>query len=206
MKKRVTFIVAVMVMASLLASCGSSRQTTTVTTRQTPTTAANAIGNPFGEVYEVPAAEFDTDEYFGATGIAYGPRTRMDVLQTQALRNAQDIVRQKMQHAYKGMIDDYSYYIGDNMGADAATKMERGGRQIIDAIVNDTQVSKGPLFSAVDDKGNVTCYVGIRVSKEQLAKQISDFVSNDEELKIRFQEAQFQNKMEEAFREFKQNN
>lgn len=196
--KRYFVFVAITAIAILAVSCGSTRKTTVV--------ASNATGNPFGDVYEVPAAEFDTEEYFGATGIAYGPRARVDVLQTQALRNAQDLVRQKMQHAYKGMIDDYSSYMGNNIGADAETKMERGGSQIIDAIVNDTQVSKGPMFSTVDDKGNVTCYVGIRVSKKQLSEQISDFVSDDEELKIRFDEEQFRKRMDEAFKEYQQNN
>ena len=162
-------------------------------------------GRPFGDVYEVPAAEHDTDDYFGATGIASGPKARMDVLQMAALTNAQNIVRQKMQHAYKGAIDDYSSYIGNNAGADAVNKVERAGTQIIDAIVNDTQATKGPMFSAVDEKGNVTCYVGIRVSKKAIAEKITDYVSEDEELKIRFKEDQFRQKMEENFKKFKEN-
>ncbi len=196
--KKVFVFVAIAATAMVVVSCGSTRQSTVF--------ASNSPGNPFADVYEAPAAEYDTDEYFGATGIAYGPRARMDVIQSQALRNAQDIVRQKMQHAYKGVIDDYSSYIGNNLGADAETKMERGGTQIIDVIVNDTRITKGPMFSAVDEKGNVTCYVGIRVSKAQLAEQISDYVSNDEELKIRFDEEQFRKRMDEAFKEFQENN
>ncbi|MDE5906594.1 MAG: hypothetical protein K2G66_03060, partial [Alistipes sp.] len=101
--------------------------------------------------------------------------------------------------------DDYSSYIGNNAGADAVHKVERAGTQIIDAIVNDTQATKGPMFSAVDEKGNVTCYVGIRVSKKAIAEKITDYVSEDEELKIRFKEEQFRQKMEENFKKFKEN-
>lgn len=195
--KKIVMMVAV---ATMLISCG-----TTKTAVQAPQSA----GSPFGNVYEMPAAEYDTDDYFGATGIAQGPATRMDVLQMAALTNAQNIVRQKIQHAYKGAIRDYSNYIGTNAGADAETKMERGGTQLIDAIVNDTKATK-IVFSSVDEKGNVTCFTGIRVNKKAvsdvLAKQVADNVSDEEELKIRFKEEQFSKHIEESFKNFKENN
>lgn len=161
--------------------------------------------SPFGEVYEVPAAENDTDEYFGATGIASGSKARMGDLQLDALSNAQNMIRQKMQHAYKGAVDDYIVRFGNNAGSDIQSKLERGGTQIIDVIVNDTRASKGPVFSSVDEKGNVTCYIGIRISKKTMADKIADYVSEDEELKIRFQEDQFRQRMKESFKDFKEN-
>ena len=167
--------------------------------------APKSAGNPFGDVYEVPAAEHDTEDYFGATGIAYGPKANMDVLQLNALTNAQNAVRQKMKHSYKGMVSDYANTVSNNVGTDIQSKVERGGDQIIDAIVNDTQASKGPMFSSVDEKGNVTCYLGIRVSKKVVADKIADFVSEDEELKIRFKEDQFRNRIKEAFKDYKEN-
>lgn len=162
-------------------------------------------GSPFGDVYEAPAAENDTEDYFGATGIAVGPKVRMGELQLIALTNAQNMIRQKMQHAYKGMVDDYMDAIGNNVGNDIQTEVERGGRQIIDAIVNETQASKGPVFSAVDEKGNVTCFLGIRISKKATADKIADNVSEDEELKIKFKADQFRQRMQEAFKEYKEN-
>lgn len=161
-------------------------------------------GSPFGEVYEAPCAEQDTDEYFVGLGIANGSKNRMDVLQTSALTNAQNVARQKMQHAYKGAIDDYSNYIGNNMGSDAETKVERGGTQIIDRVINDTKAWCGPKFSGVDERGDVSCYIGIRISKQQVVQSISDHLSNDEELKIRFNEQEFRKRMEENFKKFKE--
>ncbi len=160
-------------------------------------------GSPFGETYEMPAAEYDTDESFGATGIASGPKMRMDVLQSAALSNAQGLVRQKMQHAYKGAIDDYMSYMGNNVGSDAVNKMERGGTQIMDLIVNDTKATK-VVFSSPDDKGNVTCFVGIRVDKKKIAETITNYISEDEELKIRFKEEEFRKKMDENFAKYKE--
>ncbi len=128
----------------------------------------------------------------------------MDVLQTSALTNAQNIVRQKMKHAYKGAIDDYSNYIGNNAGSDAQTHIERAGTQIIDAVINDTRATSGPKFSAVDDKGDVTCFVGIRVYKKAIEDKIVEHVSKDEELRIRFNEQEFRKKMDENFKKFKE--
>ena len=195
MKK--TFVMAVMA-AALFASCGTQKQVVTASNSRS--------ASPFGDVFEVPAAENDTEEYFGATGIASGSKARMGDLQLDALANAQNMIRQKMKHAYKGAVDDYMVRFGNNAGSDIQSKLERGGTQIIDVIVNETQASKGPLFSNVDEKGNVTCYIGIRISKKTMADKIADYVSEDEELKIRFQESQFRQRMKESFKEFKENN
>jgi hypothetical protein len=161
-------------------------------------------GSPFGDVYEAPCTAQDDDEYFAATGIASGSKNRMDVLQTSSLTNAQNIVRQKMQHAYKGAIDDYSNYIGNNAGSDADAKVERAGTQIIDAVINNTKAWCGPKFSSVDEKGNITCFVGIKISTKEVADKIIDNVSKDEELRIRFQEQEFRKRMFDSFEKFKE--
>jgi hypothetical protein len=129
----------------------------------------------------------------------------MDVLQTSALTNAQNVVRQKMQHAYKGAINDYSNYIGNNLGSDAEAKVERAGTQIINKIVNDTKAVCGPKFSSVDDKGDVSCYVGIKINKRAIADAIANHLSKDDELKIRFNEQEFRKNMEDNFTKFKEN-
>lgn len=196
MKK--TLVMVATAAAMLIVSCGTKKNAMS-------TANYSRSSSPFGDVYEVPAAENDTEEYFGATGIASGSKARMGDLQLDALSNAQNMIRQKMKHAYKGAVDDYMVRFGNNAGSDIQSKLERGGTQIIDAIVNDTQASKGPLFSNVDDKGNVTCYIGIRISKKVIADKVADYVSEDEELKIRFQEDQFRKRMKESFKEFKEN-
>jgi predicted Zn-dependent protease len=146
----------------------------------------------------------DDDDNFAATGIASGSKNRMDVLQTNALTNAQNIVRQKMQHAYKGAIDDYSNSIGDNSGTDMTAKVERAGTQIINGIVNNTKAVCGPKFSSVDAKGDVNCYIAIRISNKQVIEAVANHLSNDKELKIRFDEENFRKKMEANFEKFKE--
>lgn len=195
MKKNLFILAAFAASVCVMTSCGT--QKTAVATTQ-------AV-NPFGNgTYAAPGFEPDTDEYFAGWGTANGLQARMDVLQSTALTNAQNAVRQKLKHAYKGMVSDYSNYVGNNSGSDAQTHVERAGDQIIDAIVNDTQ-ARTLNFSGVDESGRLNCYVGIRVYKKQLADKIADAVSEDEELKIRFKEQEFRKYMQEKFKEYKAN-
>ena len=187
-------MMALVACVCVMTSCGGSKQTVA------PTQAVNPFING---VFTAPGFEPDTDEYFAGWGTANGPQVRMDVLQLSALTNAQNAVRQKLKHAYKGMVSDYSNYIGNNNGTNAQTHVERAGDQVIDAIVNDTQ-AKSLNFSGVDEKGNVNCYVGIRIYKKQLADQIADAISEDEELKILFKESNFRQYMQEKFKDFKE--
>jgi len=194
MKKNLLILVALVAGVCVMSSCGGSKQVIA------PTQAVN----PFASgTYSVPGFEPDTEEYFAALGIANGPQTRMDILQLSALTNAQNVIRQKLKHAYKGMVSDYSNYIGNNAGSDAQVHVERAGDQIIDAVVNDTQ-AKSLNFSGVDEKGHVNCYCGIRIYKKQLADKIADVVSEDEELKIRFKEDEFRKYMQEKFKDYKE--
>ncbi len=165
--------------------------------------AAYAAGNPFGDVYEMPAAEYDTDDSFGATGMAYGPRVQGGTIHQNALTNAQEIIRQKIKHSYKGVVDTYSKSVGNNMGTDIQNKIERAGTQVIDAVVNETKETQ-VKYSAVDEKGNIYCYVGIRINKEKLAdevtKAVAKAVSEDEEAKISFNEAKFREQNADIFK------
>ena len=202
MRKIFTFA-AVVCAAMMMVSCGASKK---AATNYAPV-ASKASNNPFGDVYEAPCAEFDTPEYFAATGIAVGAKARMADLQRLALANAQQIIRQKMEHAYKGAISDYLNSVGTNAGTDIENKLEAGGDQIMDLIVNETNATCGPKYSAVDEKGNMTCFIGIRIPKKALAETIVenvvDNVSDDEELKIRFKEDEFRKRTLENFERFK---
>ncbi len=203
MKKNVfSFFVGTLMLT--LVSCGGSTKKVITQDYSVPTPQSIPSNNPFGgQTYSMPTFEPDTEEYFAASGIATGARGRMDVLQQNALTNAQSLIRQKMQHAYKGMISDYANSIGINNNSDLANKIERSGNQIIQVVVNET-MARDIKFSGVDEKGNVTCFVGIRIYKKQLADKIANKVSNDEELKIRFNEDQYRKYIEEKFKEYKE--
>jgi len=153
----------------------------------------------------MPTFEPDTEEYFAASGMARGSRERMDMLQRSALTNAQNLIRQKMTHAYEGMVVDYSKEQGNNNGTDMTKKIQTGGTQIIKGIVNET-MARDVKFSGVDEKGYVTCFVGIRIYKKQMADKIAKSLSQDEELKLNSDEERFRKYMEEKLKEYKESN
>jgi len=171
-----------------------------------------AAESPFRETFEAPCSSYghDDDEWFAAIGIANGPRTRMDVIQQAALTNAQNIIRQKMQHAYEGVVINYGNYIGNNAGTDADARIRSGGTQIIDRVIRDTRTVCGPKFSSVDEKGQVNSFIAIRISKQEVAAKLSNHVesvvSDDERMRIMFEESKFREEMESSLRRFRENN
>lgn len=201
METKVIASALVAVLTLSLGSCGSSSSVASTEPRST---------SPFGPTYYAPDAETDTDEYFVGLGIARVSQYQMGQAHSDALADAQKKVRMKVSHAYKGVITNYSNSIGNNNGTDVQNKLENAGTQIIDAIINDTRESSKPQFSAVDDKGYVTCFVNIRIYKNDLAQKIAekvaDAVSDDEEMSIRFKEAEFRKVMEDAFNQYKEEN
>jgi hypothetical protein len=187
-------------LASLLGACASSAPQSSAATLQTE-------GSPFATTYKPPCTAFDDDEWFVAMGVANGSKRRMDALQQAAINNAQNVIRQKMMHAYQGMVSNYTSSIGNNQGSDLVSKMEMGGNQIIDRIVNDTRVVCGPEYTAPDESGYVQAFVGIKISKASAASQAATAVANnltpEEKLQIGFQEQQFAEKTKAAFAAYK---
>ncbi len=192
--KKIMFTMAIVAFA--LVSCGSSKST-----------ASNnpPAQSPFGEVFEAPCTVYDTPEEFAATGIYRGSMNQKGEVHKYALQNAQAIVRQKIQHAYKGMLSDFSQSVGNNQGNDIITKVTQAGDQIIDAVVNNT--SECCLrWGSVGADGHVECYVAIRISKadlsQKVAKEVENKLSDEEKMRIGFEESQYRQRMNEAFKEY----
>ncbi len=185
-----------MVVAMALVGCGSQK---TVATAQAQ--------SPFGEVYEAPCTVYDTPEEFAATGIYRGSMNQKGLVQQYALQNAQTIVRMKMQHAYKGMVSDFTQSIGNNQGNDLSAKISQAGDQIIDVVVNNTSACC-LRWGAVGDDGHIECYIAIKISKADLSQKVAQAVDNklteEEKMRIGFDEAQYREKMEQRFKEYKE--
>lgn len=170
--------------------------------------AQNKTVNPFGETYEAPCTVYDTPTEFAATGIFKGSMHQKGDVHQAALKNAQDIVRQKVKHVYKGMISGYSSTIGNNNGNDIANRMQAAGYQVIDAIINNTAESC-VRYSGIGEDGMIECYVAIQISKEetskQVAKKVNDVLTEDEKLRIKFDEAEYRKQMDARFKEYNEN-
>ncbi|MBP3763378.1 MAG: hypothetical protein J6I49_05830 [Bacteroidales bacterium] len=193
MKKGILFVA--LAATVMFAACGSNKKTASTNPR-----------NPFGgETFTAPCQELDSDSEFGATGIYKGSANQLGDLQLYALQNAQQMVRRKLQHVYKGMVSDFNTSYGGNAGNDIMNKMTSAGDQAINAVINDTRATC-IQFSEVDDKGNSTCFVGIRISKQAIAKEVANRVNNvlseDEKMRIRFEEKKYREEYEQRMRNF----
>jgi hypothetical protein len=181
----------------MITGCGSGKSTV-------GTNAKSENVNPFGKTFTPPCLKEigpDNDEFFTAVGFANGSKNRMDLLQNDALTNAQNVVRQKLQHAYEGAIEDYRLSTGANSGTDRQMNNEAGGKQIIDQIVNATKAVCGPEFSGADDNTNLTCYIGIKISTAEVSKKVMDNLSKSKTKEVRDNAKAFHDKLNRRFQQ-----
>ena len=193
MNTNVLRIVASVCTCVVMLSCGSNKVVQS----------GKKYANPFESgAYELPCAVYDDDEYFAATGMAAGPATQKGILQMTALKNGQDMIAMKMQHAVEGEIMGFFESIGSNEGTDVDTQTLGGINNIIMGIVNET--SHCCLkFSGVDAKGNVECYIGIKIPKEDIANAVADNLSQHKKEDIRNRAEEFRKKLSEDLKHYR---
>lgn len=187
----------ILMIVCLFASCGSKQ--VVAQSKQTQ--------NPFGETFEAPCQVYDTKQDFAASTSFRGSSMQRNEVQKNALLAAQDLIRLKMQHAYKGMVSEYSASVGNNRGNDVERKMTSAGDRIIDAIINETMQSC-VRWSGIYDDGDIECYIAIEISKEETARRISqevkEHLTQDEKDRIGFNEEQYREKMQQRFEEYQE--
>ena len=177
----------------LMISCGGSKQAAQSGKKYT---------NPFeAGVFELPCAVYDDENYFAATGIASGPATQKDRLVLDALTNAQSQVQMKMEHAVMGEVKSYYESIGSNEGTDIDDRTENGIKRAIMGVVNNTSYCC-LKFSGVDEKGNVECYLGIKISKNEISEAVSDNLSQSKKEDIRQHSNDFFNHLSESLKDY----
>ena len=199
MKKICSLTIMSMIVAFGLSSCGAKKQIAQPS--------ASSGSSPFGVTYTTPCEIYDTPTEFTATGIFRGSANQKQEVHKNALLNAQDIVRIKMKHAYKGMVSDYSSSTGNNQGNDIERKMTSAGDRIIDVIVNETSESC-LRFGEVQSDGHLECYVSIRIPKQEVAQKVAqevkDKLSQEEKDRIGFNEQEYRKQMEERFKQYQE--
>lgn len=157
----------------------------------------------FGDTWTMPCQLYDTDEEFCASSAYTGPKDQLAEVQKNALLAAQEIIRLKMKHSYQGMVSEYSASIGNNAGNDVEHKMQSAGDRIIDVIVNETR-QVCTEYSLDKFRVNMTCYIGIKISKtdtaDRISKEISDNLTQEEKDRISFNEQEYRKQMEKSFK------
>ena len=200
MKKLNLFAAVLLMMVVTLASCGAKKQVAASNN-------AN-VRSPFGQTFEMPCTIFDTKEDFAATGVYRGSYKKKDELQINALLKAKELIINKAKGVYSGMVSTYGQAHGNNNGNDVADKMNRALDFILDGMLNDAN-TVCLKWGEIESDGNMECYMAIQISKQELAQKtaqkVAENLTDDEKLRIDFQEKQFREEMEKRLQQYKEN-
>lgn len=141
-------------------------------------------------VEDVPCLISDDDEFFYAFGVG-DPAT--------AIRSAQSFMSHKLSCIYSVIIHDYSRQMG--MGEDSFSSQHREdvGEQVIKATIDVAREMCRQISR--DEYGNILMYVTISVSKKEFVNDLVQKNSEDEQLKVHFDEKTFRDSAIKIFRE-----
>ena len=146
-----------------------------------------------------PCTILSCPTYFAWGSSAYGPRHQHGEVQHQALLNAQAGVIQMMSRAIEGMTTRYFGGISGSAGVQLRSDTESSIIETIRGVVGNTD----PVCveqSGVNDRGNITVFVGIRVSKQGAADAIAANLANSQHAEVRNRAAEMREEMREHFR------
>lgn len=176
-----------------MVSCKSSKP---VETKAPVSNQSNA------DVYDVPCWMADDDEWFYATAQRQFKQSSMNTAPTATLRSAQLQMRQKLQSMYRAVLRDYFDQMSTDEGSYANEHIESAGDLVVKTAINETyEVCRKQ--TRPDENNNVIMYVTIKVSKKKFADNMVKQLSEDEQLKVRFNEKMFR---DSAFKVFEKSN
>jgi hypothetical protein len=151
------------------------------------------------EVLEVPCQIYDDDQWY--TGANQKKGTPGDPqLANTLLRLTQEQLKQKIKGRYQAVVRDYFDQMDIDGKSSAATHIESAGDHVIDQVLNDTREFCRKQ-SKVDDSGNITMYMSIKISKKDLTEKIVEGISEDKQAKVRFNEQKFRESALKVFQE-----
>lgn len=154
------------------------------------------------EVYDVPCWMADDDEWFYATVQRQCKQSSMNTAPTATLRSAQMLMRQKLSGVYKAVLRDYFDQMDTDEGNYANQHLESAGDLVIKATINETyEVCRKQ--TRPDENGNITMYMTIKVSKKKFADDLVKKITEEEQMKVRFNEKKFR---DSAFKVFEDSN
>ncbi len=165
------------------------------------------------DVYEVPCWMADDDQWFYATIQRQFKQSSMNTAPTATLRSAQMLMRQKLSSVYRAVLRDYFDQMDIEEGSYANQHLESAGDLVINATINETyEVCRKQ--TRPDENGNVIMFMTIKVSKKKFANDLVQKISDEEQLKVRFNEKTFRDSAfkvfgesnNKEFNEFKNNN
>ena len=150
---------------------------------------------------KLPCELYDDDEWFTAFGsrLMKQPNTAASAL----LRSLQRQMREKLTGAYKQVTQDYFDQMDTEEGSYEREHIESAGQMVINQLVNETREFCRDRSKYPNTDGQYTLYMSIRVSKKEVVEKVINTISEDQQLKVRFNEKQFR---DSAFKVFEEEN
>jgi hypothetical protein len=151
------------------------------------------------ETFTLPCHYEDDDDVY--TALAMEPalmQTSDTELRTKMLRAAKLQLQQKIGGAYQSVTDDYFNQMSVDGASSVASKIESAGRMVIEKVLNDTK-ERCFEHTPMGADGYVTWYMGVMVNKKQLINAMAKQLSQDADLKTRFNEQAFRASASKVF-------
>lgn len=152
---------------------------------------------------EMPCQTYDDADWFYATGVKRFTAKQTNLTPTTLLRSTRQQLLQKLQGKYQQVIDDYFDQMEVEDGEYARQHIESAGRQVIQQLINETYEVCRKQTQYPDNEGYYTMYMAIKVSKKEVVEKTINQLSNEQEMKTRFNEKQFR---DSAFKVFEEDN
>lgn len=146
--------------------------------------------------YELPCGEFDKDtkDYF--TGLGTAENVNEQNARDGALEAAKGQVRRKLGGMVKGLSTDYGKMMrGSTSQTDVTSIVEGELATVIERTLND--VTKTCERMGRTSAGTYKSYVAIQISKEELAKDMSTALSQNDKLRMEYDRERFRKFAEE---------
>lgn len=146
--------------------------------------------------YELPCGEFDKDtkDYF--TGLGTAENVNEQNARDGALEAAKGQVRRKLGGMVKGLSTDYGKMMrGSTSQTDVTSIVEGELATVIERTLNDA--TKTCERMGRTSAGTYKSYVAIQISKEELAKDMSTALSQNDKLRMEYDRERFRKFAEE---------
>ncbi len=152
-------------------------------------------------VAEMPCQSYDDADWFYATGVKRFKQNQINLVPTALLRSTRQQLLQKLQGTYKQVIDDYFDQMDTEDGEYARQHIESAGRQVINQLINETYEICRKQTQLPDAEGFYNMYMAIKVSKKDVVEKTINKLSEEKEMKVRFNEKQFRDSAFKVFEE-----
>lgn len=190
MKKVTILTVALLTLSLMFASCGSKKQVAQTTVTNT------SQNNPLGEEIDLPCVyeSQDDDYYFRDMGTATA--VNMQSARTAALQAAQSMIWQKLGGYVEGLVEDYSRSMAGQATQEKVQRlMESDLNKVVQEKVNHAQKTCEKMYNKGVD--GYTSFIAIQIPVKKLIEDMSNALSQDEELEIEFNRERFRKYAEE---------